>query len=239
MPVFISHSFENQPEFESVAHTLKQDGVSYWDPEVPAGASLRDQLRQAVNQCEACIFIATKQSVNSSWCGSELGAFWGAGKPIFVFLAEASLPPSELPSIVQGDVWERRPFRISALVKDIASAADRIEPSAQGRRSSTVGQLTIDQLEKVIIGAVSLAAAAAKGDAMQQSFQTVESAAKGVAGRVLAGFQAAESLGASHRTSGNKILWVDDRPQNNVYERQTMAAMGFEFVRKREAVAHG
>jgi CheY-like chemotaxis protein len=75
-----------------------------------------------------------------------------------------------------------------------------------------------------------MAAAASKDDATQQSFQTVESAAKNVAGRVLAGFQAAESLSGNHRAWSNKILWVDDRPTNNVYERQTMEAMGFEFV---------
>jgi hypothetical protein len=32
-----------------------------------------------------------------------LGAFWGAGKPIIAYLAEASITDDELPQIVQGD----------------------------------------------------------------------------------------------------------------------------------------
>jgi len=28
----------------------------------------------------------------------------------------------------------------------------------------------------------------------------------------------------------NKILWVDDRPENNVYERQAFESMGLEFT---------
>jgi hypothetical protein len=28
----------------------------------------------------------------------------------------------------------------------------------------------------------------------------------------------------------NKILWVNDRPENNVYERKAMESMGLEFT---------
>ena len=56
--------------------------MPYWNPaEVKAGSSLRDQLRQAVEHCSVCIFVATHRAIESSWCGAELGAFWGAGKP--------------------------------------------------------------------------------------------------------------------------------------------------------------
>jgi CheY-like chemotaxis protein len=32
------------------------------------------------------------------------------------------------------------------------------------------------------------------------------------------------------RTAGSKVLWVDDRPKNNVYERQALEALGVGFV---------
>jgi CheY-like chemotaxis protein len=32
------------------------------------------------------------------------------------------------------------------------------------------------------------------------------------------------------RTAGAKVLWVDDRPKNNVYERQALEALGVGFV---------
>jgi hypothetical protein len=105
MAVFLSHSFENKPEFDNIVDALVQAGVPYWNPaEVKAGSSLRDQLRQAVQRCSVCIFIATHRSLQSSWCGAELGAFWGAGKPVIVYLADSSLSDEELPPIVQGDV---------------------------------------------------------------------------------------------------------------------------------------
>ncbi len=120
MSAFISHSFENKPEFENVTDALDLRGVAYWNPaEIHAGGSLREQLRAAVERCSLCIFIATRKSVDSSWCGAELGAFWGAGKPIVVYLAEASLTQDELPQIVQGDVWERKISKIADRAKEI------------------------------------------------------------------------------------------------------------------------
>lgn len=147
MPVFISHAFENRPEFENVADALNQRGVAFWNPgEIRPGASLREQLRAAVEQCSSCIFVATRKSVESSWCGAELGAFWGAGKPIIVYLAEASLTDDELPQIVQGDVWERRIAKIADSAKEIASESN-VRDAAQGRPSS-IAQLSVEQLEK-------------------------------------------------------------------------------------------
>src|SRR5262245_48315475 len=107
MSVFISHSFENKVEFDNIVDALTHAGVEYWNPaEVKSGGSLRDQLRQAVDQCGLCVFIATHRSLKSSWCGAELGAFWGAGKPVIVYIADSSLADDELPPVVQGDVWE-------------------------------------------------------------------------------------------------------------------------------------
>ena len=132
MTAFISHSFENKPEFENITDALDQRAVAYWNPaEIHAGASLREQLRAAVARCSLCIFIASRKSIDSSWCGAELGAFWGAGKPIVVYLAEASLTDDELPQIVQGDVWERRISKIAERAKDIVSQSEGSATSAR------------------------------------------------------------------------------------------------------------
>jgi CheY-like chemotaxis protein len=32
------------------------------------------------------------------------------------------------------------------------------------------------------------------------------------------------------RASGSRVLWVDDRPNNNIYERQALEALGVSFV---------
>ncbi len=232
MPVFISHSFENRPEFENVTDALELRGVSFWNPaEIRPGASLREQLRAAVEQCGVCIFIATRKSIGSSWCGAELGAFWGAGKPIIVYLAEASLTDDELPQIVQGDVWERRISKIAERVKEIMAQAASDGISDRPKRDSSVAQLTVEQLEKMIAGAVSLAAATAKNRTAVSGFDDVGSAVKNAAGKVLAGFQASETASREAQDGWrSQILWVDDQPQNNVYERKAMESMGLQFT---------
>jgi CheY-like chemotaxis protein len=232
MTAFISHSFQNKPEFENIVDALEQRGVPYWNPaEIKPGASLREQLRAAVERCHACIFVATRDSIDSSWCGAELGAFWGAGKPVIVYLAEASLAEDELPPIVQGDVYERRISKIADRAREIVGQAIQSTDGKPGHRESSVAQLSIEQFEKLIMGAVSLAAASAKDNAAPQNFQAVETAVKGVAGKVLAGFRATESVTTDLADDWHsKVLWVDDRPENNVYERQAMESMGLEFT---------
>src|SRR5438045_2739790 len=141
MTVFVSHSLENKPEFENVTDALNHRGVSYWNPsEIRPGASLREQLRAAVERCDVCICIATRKSVESSWCGAELGAFWGAGKPVIVYLAEASLNEDELPQIVQGDVWERRIAKIADQAKEISAEATGSAGPHSAHRDSPVSQ---------------------------------------------------------------------------------------------------
>lgn len=232
MTTFISHSFENKPEFENVTDALELRGVAFWNPaEIRPGASLREQLRTAVERCSMCIFVATRKSIGSSWCGAELGAFWGAGKPIVVYLAEPSLTDDELPQIVQGDVWERRISKIADRAKEITALSTNDGSPRRTTRDSSVAQLTVEQLEKMIVGAVALAAATAKDGAAPSSFDEVGSAVRNVAGRVLAGFQATETASREAADDWRKrILWVDDRPENNVYERQTMESMGLEFT---------
>lgn len=232
MSAFISHSFENKPEFENITDALDLRSVPFWNPaEIRSGASLREQLRSAVERCHLCIFIATKKSIGSSWCGAELGAFWGAGKPIVVYVAEPSLTDAELPQIVQGDVWERRIAKIADRAKEILDRqSSAINGALSVRRDSSVAQLTVEQLERMISGAVSLAAATAKAGVTPSSFDEVGSAVKNVAGKVLAGFQASETATREVDNWQSRVLWVDDRPENNVYERQAMEAMGLEFI---------
>jgi hypothetical protein len=129
MPVFISHDKEDEAAYSSVALLLKP--VGYWDPEqLRAGQSLGDQLRIAVNDCEVCVFVVTRRSLASTWCGTEVGAFWGAGKPVVPFLADAEVGQDELPDHIRDTVWTRDAGQLlhaveSALKKDAISVQKR------------------------------------------------------------------------------------------------------------------
>jgi CheY-like chemotaxis protein len=148
-----------------------------------------------------------------------------------VYLAEASLTDDELPQIVQGDVWERRISKIADRAKEIEAQSSTEGGLRPPQQDSSVSQLTVEQLERMIVGAVSLAAATAKDGAAPSSFEEVGSAVRSAAGKVLAGFQASETAGRDVPDNWrNRILWVDDRPENNVYERKAMESMGLEFT---------
>jgi CheY-like chemotaxis protein len=231
MTVFISHSFDDQPEFENIAEILDGRGVPYWKPsEIKSGASLRGQLRQAINSCSVCIFIATHKSVASSWCGAELGAFWGADIPVLVYLADGSLPEEALPPILQGDVWDRKLSSIAAraaeLVKEREGGAE-----AEISPGDRVTNITVGQLQKIIAGAVSLVRAGEeRGSLVTDKADGQGAAALDAAGRVLRAADAASHIG--HEPSDRwrrRILWVDDRPANNTFERQVFESLGLGF----------
>jgi hypothetical protein len=79
--------------------------AEHWDQKsMSPGDSLADQLREAIRICEVCVFIATRRSIESQWCLAEVGAFWGAGKKVLLFLADPDLEDSMLPPQFKGNL---------------------------------------------------------------------------------------------------------------------------------------
>lgn len=104
--VFISHSHKDEASYSSLCLALDSSGVSRWDvSKLTLGKSLSDGLREAINECDICVFLATKRSIKSSWCLAELGAFWGAKKKVIIYQAEPDIEKSEIPPQFQGDLW--------------------------------------------------------------------------------------------------------------------------------------
>jgi TIR domain len=85
------------------------------------GQSLADQLRQAIRICDACVFLATKRSVASQWCMAELGAFWGAGKQVIIFLIDPEISEAQLPAQFQGNLSTRDARRVLESIKALSA----------------------------------------------------------------------------------------------------------------------
>jgi hypothetical protein len=81
-----------------------------------AGTSLREQLHASIEHCDLCVFIATRNSVQSDWCSAELGAFWGSKKRVIVYVADDSLTDEDIPQQFKGDIWHRK---IRDIVRDV------------------------------------------------------------------------------------------------------------------------
>jgi hypothetical protein len=85
------------------------------------GDPLADQLRDAINACEVCVFIATRRSIESPWCLAELGAFWGSGKKVLLFLVDPDLAESTLPPQFKGNI---RVTTAQELIKAVKNATE-------------------------------------------------------------------------------------------------------------------
>lgn len=106
MQVFISHSHKDAGIYSALCIALDAAPIDRWKPrELSPSESLAEQLRQAIHDCQVCVFIVTRCSVASQWCLAELGAFWGAAKKVFLFMGESGLSDSDLPSQFRGSFW--------------------------------------------------------------------------------------------------------------------------------------
>jgi hypothetical protein len=133
--IFISYSLKDKAPFTSLCMVLKSEGLSYWDGRLKTGASLKQQLREAISKCDVCIFIATESSVNSQWCLNEIGAFWGAGKRIILYAAHHDIE-NKLPPLFKGDFWtsdaEEVIRQVKVELKELAEKATTLSaPPAQ------------------------------------------------------------------------------------------------------------
>jgi PleD family two-component response regulator len=91
--------------------------------------------------------------------------------------------------------------------------------------------MTAQQLERLIVGAVSLAAATTKSEDGATNPEEIDRVAKGATDSVLEGIKVAKRTAHSSDEGWRKhILWVDDRPDYNTYERHAFESMGFKFT---------
>ena len=136
MKTFISYSFEDKDKFDNLCWSLDAQGITYWKTdEIAAGEPLRGRLREAVAGCAVCVFLATKNSIKSGWCLAEVGAFWGAGKPVVVYVEDSGLQETDLPKQLQGDKWTPQIKEVVGALKFHLGAAAQDE---RERRSPLV-----------------------------------------------------------------------------------------------------
>lgn len=120
MPIFVSHSHDDEAAYTALCVALDGQNIPRWDvSEMSPGLPLAEQLRQAINECEACIFVATRRSLDSRWCLAELGAFWGADKLVVLYVADPEVTEIDHPPQFQGNLWTTDARRVIEAVRTV------------------------------------------------------------------------------------------------------------------------
>lgn len=144
MTAFISHSEKDEGVVSALRAGLTGQSVATWNPaSMGAGASLKNQLREAINSCDVCIFYATQSSLKDSWCMAHIGAFWGAGKPVIAFIADPEVDETKLPPQLQGDLWTSNFEKVVQDVQKILLEANDRRRQETARRPRKVSEMTI------------------------------------------------------------------------------------------------
>jgi len=133
--IFVSYSSKDQMEADNLAEFLDGLGVrviidkGFLRAPNPIGEKLLAEIRNS----HGCIWVLTENSLKSEWCPLEVGAFWGAGKPVIIY------NPSDMTS---------KPFHGIVHAKSYPEIKRAIKGwELQGKPLATV---TVQEIEKLI-----------------------------------------------------------------------------------------
>ena len=136
-----------------------------------------------------------------------------------------------LPPILQGDLWERKLSRVASGAAELVKQAQAAARDAELAPTAQVSSMTAEQMEKLVVGALSLVAAkAANTSGLRGEERDFDSLAD-AAGLILRGAVVTSQISEEESDDWKrKVLWVDDRPSNNKYERGAFESFGVEFT---------
>ena len=114
LKIFISHSHKDRGMFRMLCHLVKSCGATVMrenanglnaahlvsDEDIAPGGAISNELVSLIDECDLCIFLLTENSIASSWCIAELGAFWGRQKKVIPFAA-SKLDQDALPGLIK------------------------------------------------------------------------------------------------------------------------------------------
>ena len=138
--VFICYSHADTDQVYPALTALADNDVNVWyDEGIEAGASWRDSLANAINECKLLIFFSSRNSVASEHCLKEVNFAVENGKPILVVYVEnVDLPPGL--RLYLGDLQHLTLEQSSAHLRLISAAKGLLEGKAAPHRQATSGR---------------------------------------------------------------------------------------------------
>jgi CheY-like chemotaxis protein len=223
--VFISYASHDAIFADLARMKLLAANIQVWLDQgaLRAGAEWRNAIDEGISSSHVVVVVVTPSSCKSAYVTYEWAFALGKGTSVIPVLLEGNVEDlhPRLAVLQYLDFRDRRALPWASLFKEIAASTADSEQSA----SRKVRDLSVDQLQELIVGAVSLTAAAAKTEGKQPSPQDISRVAKSIVG----GMQHAP-MSARVGEEATHVLWVDDRPRNTLYERGAFEAVGYRFT---------
>ena len=232
--VFISYKREDVDFAENVSSRLEREGFDVWaDSKIAAGEEWRNAIDVAIGNSVALIVIMTPEAKASEYVTYEWAFAWGIGiKVIPIMLRPTTLHP-RLEALQYLDFTNIKSRPWDKLIEEVRATSATQHTRAEGMISPSdrVTSMTVEQFEKIIAGTVSLVLAGEeRGSPVDQQAGSLGATALDAAGSVLRAADAASQIGDEPGDVWRRrILWVDDRPDNNTYERQVFESLGLTF----------
>jgi len=224
---FMSYASKDAIFADLARMKLKEAGVQVWIDHgaLRAGEEWRNAIDEGISSSDVLLVVISPQSCESPYVTYEWAFALGKGIKVIPLLLEDSDIHPRLGVLQYLDFRNHRTGPWQELTQEIAThtAASKAKDS-----SAYVRDMTVDQLQDLIGSTVSLATATAKSSGHGTAPEDISRAAKSVIGVM----QHAKETASTSSTQPRRkhILWVDDRPDNNIHERAAFEAMGFTFT---------
>jgi CheY-like chemotaxis protein len=215
MDVFISYNSKNEDFAELVKLKLEREDIHVWKDtnQIDAGTEWRNEIDQGLLNCEIILVLLNQISTKSPYMTYEWAFALGNGKTIIPLMIEECEIHPRIKILQYMDFKDgKRPWeKLIERVKKIKKSSTKLK----------VSDLTVEELEKLIKGSKYLASENAKFEGREIQANEVTLVANQIVN--------AKSVFETQPEKNNTILWVDDRPENNTYEREALGLIGFKF----------
>jgi CheY-like chemotaxis protein len=218
--VFISYAREDSLFADHVKMKLNAANIDVWmdHDKLDAGNEWRNEIDLGIINSDAVVLILTPESCNSSYVTYEWAFAIGRKKKVIPLLHKKSDIHPRISVLQYFDFTDHRKAPWNDLFGLIEESKDE---TAETKPSNLVSGMTVEDLKQLLSGVMSLANATAKTEGRGINSGDISEAANNIANANI-------TLDNAHNRSSS-ILWVDDNPDNNIYEREAFSALGFEF----------
>lgn len=215
MSVFISYNSQNEDLAELVKMKLENEGFEVWKDtaQIGLGAEWRNEIDTGLINCDVIIVLLNAIAAKSAYVTYEWAFGLGNGKHIIPVITEECEvhPRIEMLQYLNFKNAQRPWEKLFDRIRKIKSSGKKLK----------VGELTVEELEKLLAGSKILAQESAKHEGRKATSDEVTGIANQIA--------TAKTLFENSPEKLNTILWVDDNPNNNIYEREALSLIGFRF----------